>query len=371
MGKHVRTTVLLLYVMALVIAVDFLKTIVYDMSLWTLEPSAIDISTRSRQRGETAKNNTNYNSRTRKEIVNTDIGFLSTIGKAPPCKSFDSNRSTWPSCDALFSVRNKNGPPQTMMVSVSFERLGNAHGVGLLPGGLFRPVGCTPSQRVAIIVPFRDRVVHLKTLLNCLHPMLKSQTIEYMIFVVEQSPVSVFNRGMVKNIGFVEARRLCDFDCYIFHDVDLLPLDYRNTYTCSEMPRHHAASIDRFNYTLPYRNIFGGVVSFRRDMFEKVNGYSNMYVGWGGEDDDLATRVQLNGMNIERYPMEISRYKNLRHAKDKPNKERMQLLESSYKRMKTDGINSLIYTRHLMEFRQLYTWIYVSIDDKYYKHVLM
>ena len=36
----------------------------------------------------------------------------------------------------------------------------------------------------------------------------------------------------------------------------------------------------------------GGVVAFSKDQFEKVNGFSNQFWGWGGEDDDLAMRVR-------------------------------------------------------------------------------
>ena len=43
-------------------------------------------------------------------------------------------------------------------------------------------------------------------------------------------------------------------------------------------------------HRLPYASIFGGVGSFTREHFERINGFSNMFWGWGGEDDDLYTR---------------------------------------------------------------------------------
>ena len=43
---------------------------------------------------------------------------------------------------------------------------------------------------------------------------------------------------MLFNVGYSEAMRDRDWDCFIFHDVDLLPEDDRNLYTCPERPRH-------------------------------------------------------------------------------------------------------------------------------------
>ncbi len=38
-------------------------------------------------------------------------------------------------------------------------------------------------------------------------------------------------------------------------------------------------------FRLPYRTIFGGVSALTVDQFKSVNGYSNQFFGWGGEDD--------------------------------------------------------------------------------------
>lgn len=36
---------------------------------------------------------------------------------------------------------------------------------------------------------------------------------------------------------------------------------------------------------------FGGVVSFNREDFEKINGFPNTFWGWGGEDDEMYSRI--------------------------------------------------------------------------------
>ncbi|KAH7696505.1 CRE-BRE-4 protein, partial [Aphelenchoides avenae] len=50
-----------------------------------------------------------------------------------------------------------------------------------------------------------------------------------------------------------------------------------------------------------------------------MNGFSNDYWGWGGEDDDISSRVSLAGYQISRYPANIARYKMLKHVAEKSN----------------------------------------------------
>ncbi len=86
---------------------------------------------------------------------------------------------------------------------------------------------------------------------------------------------------MLLNIGYVEALRDYDWSCFIFHDVDLLPLLDTNLYHCpTESPRHMSAYIDTFNFELPYKEIMGGVTAITAPHFELVNGFSNSYFGW-------------------------------------------------------------------------------------------
>uniref|UniRef100_A0A0B7AJW4 Galactosyltransferase N-terminal domain-containing protein n=1 Tax=Arion vulgaris TaxID=1028688 RepID=A0A0B7AJW4_9EUPU len=153
----------------------------------------------------------------------------------------------------------------------------------LLPGGHFVPQTCKSKHKVAVIVPFRDREVHLKIFLHHMHPFLQRQNLEYGIILVEQEADSLFNRAILMNIGFVESLKIRNYDCFVFHDVDLLPLDDRNYYSCSDEPIHLSASIDVHNYKLMYHELFGGASMMTKEMMEKVNGFSNVYFGWGGE----------------------------------------------------------------------------------------
>lgn len=119
-------------------------------------------------------------------------------------------------------------------------------------------------------------------------------------------------------------------------------------------------------FRLPYNAIFGGVTEFTREQYEKINGFSNLYFGWGGEDDDLRARVIKKGYTVSRYPLEIGRYTMAKHGKDthnKPNPDRYKLLKAAGKRIDNDGINSLKYKTELVEKNLLFTRIVVSYNQ--------
>lgn len=65
---------------------------------------------------------------------------------------------------------------------------------------------------------------------------------------VGQDGDQVFNRAKLLNIGFAESLKDYDYDCFIFSDVDLIPMDDRNTYKCYSQPRHLSVSMDKFGF---------------------------------------------------------------------------------------------------------------------------
>lgn len=74
------------------------------------------------------------------------------------------------------------------------EMVANAPSVGemeltftqLEAGGTWRPSSCLARQRVALIVPFRDREEHLRIFLYHMHRLLSRQQLDYRILVIEQ-----------------------------------------------------------------------------------------------------------------------------------------------------------------------------------------
>lgn len=58
-----------------------------------------------------------------------------------------------------------------------------------------------------------------------------------------------FNRAKLLNVGFLEAlKEDATYDCFIFSDVDLVPMDDRNLYRCGDQPRHFAVAMDKFGF---------------------------------------------------------------------------------------------------------------------------
>ena len=57
----------------------------------------------------------------------------------------------------------------------------------------------------------------------------------------------------------------------------------------------------------------------------------------------------------------LSRYKMLKHGKEKANPERFKYLYSGAKRMAKDGYNSLKYRKVDFQLLKLYTWILVDL----------
>lgn len=231
-------------------------------------------------------------------------------------------------------------------------------------GGRFKPPDCLALQKVAMIIPFRNRDEHLKYWLYYLHPILQRQQLDYGVYVINQDGDATFNRAKLLNIGYAEALKDYDYECFVFSDVDLIPMDDRNTYKCYSQPRHLSVSMDKFGFRLPYNQYFGGVSSMSKEQYLKINGFPNNYWGWGGEDDDIYNRLASKGMSISRPSGEVGKCRMIRHERDQkndPNPQRFDRIAHTRETMHKDGINSLTYRVVRTERLDLFTRITVDV----------
>ena len=153
---------------------------------------------------------------------------------------------------------------------------------------------CVPE--IVFIVPYRNReehkmffTVYMKFLLEDMPPE------KYRIYFVHQCDARPFNRGAMKNIGFLAIRNMYPNDykniTLVFHDVDNLPYTkgLLNYDTRPGIVKHF------FGYTFT----LGGIVSIKAGDFERTGGYPNFWA-WGSEDNCFNQRVIDSRLYIDR-----------------------------------------------------------------------
>ncbi|XP_052649925.1 beta-1,4-galactosyltransferase 4 [Harpia harpyja] len=283
---------------------------------------------------------------------------IESVAKVPTVKSFQGH------CPAL-SPYLRGASKLTFKATLTLEEVQKEN--PQVVKGRYHPTECSALQHVAILIPHRNREKHLLYLLEHLHPFLQRQQLDYGIYVIHQAGSTKFNRAKLLNVGYLEALKEANWDCFIFHDVDLVPENDFNIYMCDRQPKHLVVGRNNTGYRLRYRGYFGGVTALTRDQFSKVNGFSNKYWGWGGEDDDLRIRVEMQKMRVVRPSADVARYTMIFHKRDHGNEEngeRMKLLRQVSRTWKTDGLNSCSYKLLSVEHNPLYVNITVDFSTQ-------
>ena len=143
------------------------------------------------------------------------------------------------------------------------------------------------------IVPYRNRIQH-KFFFSKYMSFLLEDKQDYEIYFSHQCDARTFNRGAIKNIGFIAAKNKYPQHykdiSFIFNDVDTIPFhkifDYDTTHG---VVKHYYG----FKYAL------GGIVVMKGADFEKTNGFPGFW-GWGMEDNVLQKRCEAIGLHIDR-----------------------------------------------------------------------
>jgi len=156
--------------------------------------------------------------------------------------------------------------------------------------------GNSTTDKVIIIIPYRNRETHLKYFLEKSYPLLKTVLSNLEIIIVEQSDdTQLFNRGKLLNIGYHYYDRE-DF-VYFNHDVDVNPI---GSITLAKYAEPIGLTEIQGLYT-SVCDTLGGIIKFRGHIFKKINGFPNDYFGWGCEDKALKNRADFYGVNIKRF----------------------------------------------------------------------
>ena len=148
--------------------------------------------------------------------------------------------------------------------------------------------------KLAFVIPYRDRVNQKKDFINNMNKLLLENSItDYIFLFVEQNDERVFNRGAMKNFGYLYLKDRYP-DHYqeiniIFNDIDTYPNEYVDYSTSNGFVKHFFG----------YKHTLGGIVSIKGADYEKIGGFPNLW-GWGYEDNELQDRVVKNKLEIDR-----------------------------------------------------------------------
>ncbi|KAL4718530.1 hypothetical protein ACJJTC_018273, partial [Scirpophaga incertulas] len=92
-------------------------------------------------------------------------------------------------------------------------------------------------------------------------------------------------------------------------------------------------------FVLPYLNLYGGAIAMTTEQYKLINGMSNRYYGWGGEDDDLYARLEIAKLKLCRFEPQTSKYHMLPHKTHPKRSSRACYGDDaiSYVQVKRDG----------------------------------
>ena len=154
----------------------------------------------------------------------------------------------------------------------------------------------TNIPRIVFIVPYRDRIHHLTFFsVYMKHVLSEYDPSTYEICIVHQKDSRPFNRGGMKNIGFLAIKEKYPNDyqniTFVFNDVDTVPWDK------GIIQYETRAGLVKHFYGVKFA--LGGIFSIKGQDFEITNGFPNFWA-WGGEDNYMQHRVIQCGLKIDR-----------------------------------------------------------------------
>ena len=154
---------------------------------------------------------------------------------------------------------------------------------------------------LAVVVPLRAPATVAEFCAR-LPPILRRLGVRHHIFAANQVDALPFNRGALVNAAFKalsDARRARRhgwprFDYVAVHDLDRFPAEANAS--CAASIRGYYSFPAGAPRVLHPDSFAGGVLVLRSALYRAVNGFSNVYWGYGEEDNDLFLRLRWCGL---------------------------------------------------------------------------
>lgn len=113
-------------------------------------------------------------------------------------------------------------------------------------------------------------------------------------------------------------------------------------------------------YTTIYDFLVGGVLALRPQSYVTLNGYSNRYFNWGGEDDDIGLRMLAKDICVQRPTSGY--FFAAGHASQTRNNKRVRLLFDAVLRQNVDGLSNIGELAAVADVHEypLVTWLKID-----------
>jgi len=182
------------------------------------------------------------------------------------------------------------------------------------------------------------------------------------VLIVEPVSSGSFYKGWLFNVA-VDMLRARAYNCIVLHDVDYLPLA-NVTYDACVEPTQVVTTVHAGKAQVAPVYGSAGVMTIAPAHYRLANGFSNLYYGWGGEDDDFSWRLTSSGHPLQHAKHGLFRHMQTGHTqRDVSNyKTTQKLLNSAAARKSTDGMNSLRYKVSSYIGSPKLAWALVDVD---------
>lgn len=192
--------------------------------------------------------------------------------------------------------------------NISLHKMINIHSVSThspskyIPTSIYSPpISNIVSENIppiVFIIPYRNRAEHRSEFLEAVDIYFKKMKInkDYILLFAHQFDERPFNRGAMKNLGFLYVKEKYPKDykniTFVFNDVDTYPL-------FDVSVEYYRTTHKKIKHFYGVEFALGGSFSITGYDFEYLNGFPN-YWGWGLEDNLIQNRALGCNIQIDR-----------------------------------------------------------------------